>query len=540
MKKTYQLTFLREKFSMELEEGRNLMEGLKQAGIFLDAPCGGQGTCGKCLVKISKDGEKWEKVKACQTSVVSDLKVDTADSVKQYRILLQSSARQVPFAPSLPAGICLEQLERYYLAAFDIGTTTIAAYLLDGKNGTQLCTASCLNPQAAYGADVISRANYNLEHGSRELADCIHRAVDELAGQLAQEAGIAREEIVQICLVGNTCMHHIFFEYPMDSLVRAPYEPYQRGLIRARAREYQIHIHPEGELLFLPVIAGFVGADTMGCILTIQPDLREEITLMIDIGTNGELVLGSRNRLICCSTAAGPAFEGAKIACGMRGADGAIDHVVWDGEHLSYSVIGGKAPRGICGSGLIDTIACLLEAGLIEESGRLLTAQEAREQNLGLVAHLSSREEKPVFLFDPRLPSVYLSQKDIREVQLAKGAVSAGILLMEKELGISHEQIRRVYIAGAFGNYMDPRSACAIGLLPGCLRDRIEPVGNAAGEGAKLALMNREELEKTQELMNRVDFLELATVPEFQDCFVDELEFPEPHREEGEKYESGI
>lgn len=531
MKQTYKLTFLDENVSVEARKNETLMESMKEAGIFLDAPCAGQGTCGKCLVRISADTKNWETVKACQTKIVSDLWVDTRKSPRKYHILTTSSVRKVPYEPSLPEKIQMNGRERGYLAAFDIGTTTIAAYLLDGQNGEQRCTASCLNPQAAYGADVISRANYNLEHGSRELADCIHRAIDGLIGELSQKAGIKREQIIQICLVGNTCMHHIFFQYPMDSLVRAPYKPYQRGLIRDQAAKYQIHIHPQGELIFLPVIAGFVGADTMGCILTIQPDHKEEITLMLDIGTNGELVLGNKKKLICCSTAAGPAFEGAKIECGMRGAQGAIDHVTLaDGFH--YSVIGGENPKGICGSGLIDAIAILLHAGLIEPSGRLLTPEEAVQVNESLGRHVAVKDGKPVFLFDLQQDSVYLTQKDIREVQLAKGAISAGILLMEKELGISHEQIQTVYIAGAFGNYMDPGSACDIGLLPPELADRVIPVGNAAGEGAKLALMNRKEMERTELLMNKVEFLELAGIPEFQDCFVDELEFPEQDKEE--------
>ena len=215
-----------------------------------------------------------------------------------------------------------------------------------------------------------------LEHGHKELADCVHSAADKLIGQLTETAGIRRDEIYLLCFVGNTCMHHIFFQYPMESLVRAPYEPSQKGLIRKKASEFDIHIHPEGELIFLPVIAGFVGADTMGCILSLRPDLQEEISLMLDIGTNGELVLGNKDRLVCCSTAAGPAFEGAKIHCGMRGAQGAIDHMSYDSSGFHYTVIGQEAPKGICGSGLIDTIACLRRSGLIDE-GRLLNKEEA-------------------------------------------------------------------------------------------------------------------------------------------------------------------
>ena len=520
----YKLTFLQENTSIEAPEGGTLMEALKEAGIFLDAPCGGRGTCGKCLVKISENGSDWAEVKACQTKINKELLVDTENSPKNHRILTSSSIRRVPFHPSFSK---VPDKEHYYMAAFDIGTTTIAAYLLDGRTGKELCTASSLNPQAAYGADVISRANYVLEHGHQELADCIHSAADKLIGQLAETAKIQREDIYLLCFVGNTCMHHIFFQYPMESLVRAPYEPSQKGLLREKASDFDIHIHPEGELIFLPVIAGFVGADTMGCILSLRPDLQEEISLMLDIGTNGELVLGNKDRLVCCSTAAGPAFEGAKIHCGMRGAQGAIDHMTYDSSGFHFTVIGQDFPKGICGSGLIDTIACLRRAGLIDESGRLLTQEEAAELDPAFASHMTEWNHMPAFLYDPAYPEVFLTQKDVREVQLAKGAIAAGILLLEKHLGITHKDIRKVYIAGAFGNYMDPGSACDIGLLPYSLRDRVAPVGNAAGEGAKIALLNSDELEKTTELMDQIDFLELAALPEFQDCFIDELEFPE-------------
>lgn len=522
MKQTYVLHFVQEQLSLEVEEGTTVMNALKAANIFLDAPCGGKGTCHKCLVQISSDSASWKTVKACQTKISSSLYIDTAKSKRKHRILTEAAARSVPYLPSAKIS---EELP-CYLAAFDIGTTTIASYLLDGHTGKQLGTASCVNPQAAYGADVISRADYTMHHGFDDLTGCVRKAINDLLQELAHAASIQVEEILQICLVGNTCMHHIFFQYPMNSLVLAPYVPYQKGLTKGKAADFQIHIHPEGELIFLPVIAGFVGADTMGCLLAVRPDLKEEITLMIDIGTNGELVLGNRERLVCCSTAAGPAFEGAKIECGIRGAQGAIDHVFWDKEGFRFSVIGDGKPRGICGSGLIDAIACLRKQGLIDETGHMLSCQEAAEVcGAEIAAHMIQKENMTAFLFDPHAPQVYLTQKDVREVQLAKGAISAGILLLEKHLGITHEDIQTIYIAGAFGNYMNPENACNIGLLSAALKTRIQSIGNAAGEGAKIALLNKEELAETVRLSQQVEFLELAAIPEFQDCFVDELEF---------------
>ena len=242
----------------------------------------------------------------------------------------------------------------------------------------------------------------------------------------------------------------------------------------------------------------------MGCLVATRFDALEELTLMIDIGTNGEMVLGNREGYLACSTAAGPAFEGARIQCGMRGAAGAVDHVHLEDGALKWSVIGGGAAAGLCGSGLLDLVAALLAREDIDESGRM--------------------EESPLYLGDTQ---VFLTQKDVREVQLAKAAIRAGIELMCRKRGVRPEEIRQVYLAGAFGNYLDPASACAIGMIPPCLEDRILPIGNAAGEGAKLCALSGEEFEYSKRLARQAEFLELASMPEFNDCYVDCLLFEE-------------
>lgn len=518
-----QVTFLREGRTVQVSAGSTIMNAARSTAIFPDAPCGGQGTCGKCLVQLKTDGGETKTVLACQTKVWKDLTVDTQRLPQKHQILTNTSIRRIKFSPSsFP-----KDVKNPYLVAFDIGTTTIASYLIDGNSGKEICTAGMVNPQTAYGADVISRADYCMQHKNTELSSCIHQALDDLITALAEKQQISREQIVQLCLVGNTCMHHIFFDFPMDSLVLAPYRPYQKGLLQAKAADFGIQIHPQGQLFFLPVIAGFVGADTMGCLLALRPDLSRDITLLVDIGTNGEIVLGNREKLVCCSTAAGPAFEGAKIECGMRGAEGAIDHVNFSHGKFQISVIGNQQPTGICGSGLIDAVACLRKLGIIDEMGRLLARDKVQTlYGEELASHMTTQGNLTAFVFQKEYPSVYLTQKDIREVQLAKGAIAAGILLLEKHLGITHSQIDRVCIAGAFGTYMSPDSACAIGLLPSALQKKIVPVGNAAGEGAKIALLNKAEREYSQTLMNQLDFLELAMLSEFQDCFIDELEFP--------------
>jgi len=263
-------------------------------------------------------------------------------------------------------------------------------------------------------------------------------------------------------------------------------------------------ISEEGLVRVLPNIAGFVGADTVGCMAATRFDQLEKLTLMIDIGTNGEMVLGDKNRRLACSTAAGPAFEGAKISCGMRGSEGAVDHVGLENGEVIWHVIGDGEAVGLCGSGLLDLVATLLDTGDITQRGRL----PAKEYRLGETA-------------------VVLNQKDVREVQLAKGAIRAGIELMCEYLGRSVEEIDTVYLAGAFGNYLDPAAACRIGMIPPCLKDRIKPIGNAAGEGAKLSALSGEEFAYSKTMASETEFLELATLPQFQDRFVDCLNFEE-------------
>lgn len=574
----YEVTFIREGKTIQAERGTTLLQAQILAGLKPDAPCGGQGTCGKCLVRIPENPDAGI-VKACQTKITGPVSVDTLIREKEHAILAEGLTRPVPLKPALhlarieippvkpgdnlsdwyrlksalaqasgedmanlepdlQTASCLYQMLKEntvwyaaftkdrlfdlrkepfegYLAAFDIGTTTVVGYLLDSRTGRVLAIESRMNPQSQYGADVIMRSNYALEHGLDSLSACIREAIRQILKALASQASIDSRDIFQMCVVGNTCMHHLFLGISPGALVHAPYNPAISQLLCLNASDYDMPVHPRAQLILLPNIAGFVGADTMGCLLCIRPDRKEEITLMIDIGTNGEMVLGSRQRLAACSTAAGPAFEGAKIECGMRGAAGAVDHVEYQNGVWSYTTVNNEKPAGLCGSGLIDLIAALRKADIIDDSGKM-TSQEDNPAVFTLVPAEEGAEGKPV----------YLTQKDVREVQLAKAAIAAGICLLEEELGITEEDIAQVCIAGAFGNYMNPHSACDIGLIPLSLKEKIIPIGNAAGEGAKIALLNRDELEDSKKMAEEISFVELAASPKFQDCFVDELEFP--------------
>ena len=571
----FTVTFVRENIKINVEEGTTLLEAEIRAGLCPDAPCGGQGKCGKCLVKA--DGEI---VKACMTQVKKDVQADTLIREQKAEILTEGLTRPVEYKPGLRqkkikmekavlgdnrsdwerlveltyeangknrenirpnlsiASSLYEKMKEtdtwhviytedeilalnkeavpFYMAAFDIGTTTVVGYLINAEDGKTEAVESTMNPQTQYGADVIMRANYVLEHEIEPLSSCIRSKIDELLQKLAEDAAIKREDIYQMSVVGNTCMHHLFLGISPGSLVHAPYNPAFSRRLTLKARDYGLRIHGEAQLLMLPNIAGYVGADTCGCLLAVRQDLKDEMTLMLDIGTNGEMVLGNKEKMAACSTAAGPAFEGAKIECGMRGAPGAVDHVAFENGQWKYTTVGDMPAIGLCGSGLIDLVAQLYQAGLMDEMGHLESGQED-DSVFVLVPPDKSGNEK----------GVYLTQKDIREVQLAKAAIAAGMQLLMKELQITEKEIEKVYIAGAFGNYMNPASACAIGMIPLSLQEKVEPVGNAAGEGAKIALLNTDELHMADKLVEGIRFVELAASAEFQDVFVDELAFPE-------------
>lgn len=492
-KNTYTVCFREKNLSLEVEEGTTLLQAEIAAGMVPDAPCGGQGKCGKCRVMLNG-----KEVLACQTKIGEDCEVLPASKERKHvQILNEGLFRKVDCRP----GWLPEEVEHPLLAAVDLGSTTVVVYLMDGKDGKLLSTRSALNPQRQYGADVVMRCSYVLEHGAEALSGCIREAIDKLLGEAAGEAGREKKDIVKVVLAGNTCMHHLFLELPVDTLVRAPYVPKVTAPVEKKASDCGIHIWKDGRLIWLPNIGGFVGADTAACMLAAEFDKREELTLMVDIGTNGEMVLGNRDGYTVCSTAAGPAFEGAKITCGMRGSDGAIDHVYLDDDgQVKFHVIGGGEPAGICGSGLLDAVYCLLRTGWIREDGYM---QEPW--------HFSRK--------------VFLAQKDVRELQLAKAAIAAGVQLLCRKRGCRISDIQTLLLAGAFGNYLDPDSACGIGLLPETLREKIIPVGNAAGAGARLAVLSEEEFQRGEKMAEKAEFLELAAEPDFMDVYVDEMSY---------------
>lgn len=482
----HRVTILPNHCHIEVPHGESLLAALSKAGLILDAPCGGNGNCGKCRVTV--DGAE---ALACQTKVERNMTV-TLLHRDDPQILASGQGALDMVHPGLDG----------YLLALDIGTTTVVGYLLDGKTGKELASAGTRNPQTAFGADVISRIHHGLRGQMEALTDSIRHCLAELTLELCRSAGISPNAIRFVSAVGNPAMQQFLLHITVDNLAKVPFAPVLTQIKTIPAVDI-LPLWKHGEFLIVPDIAGFVGADTVACVLACQQDNREEITLLVDIGTNGEMVLGNRHSMVACSAAAGPALEGALIRFGMRGQVGAIDHVWLENGAVSCSVIGGGSARGVCGSGLIDAVAVALEQGWINERGKILTDD-------GLI-HLAD--------------GIFLTQEDIRQVQLAKGAIAAGIGLMASQMGIALSDIHKVFLAGAFGTYMDPKAACRIGLLPPELENKIETVGNAAGSGAKILACSPDARQRAQHIVSRTRALELSTLPEFSRCFAKNMRF---------------
>lgn len=465
--------------------------------------------------------------KGCRISLSALQVLPEALREKKFRCTTVLSGAE---AVGIEAG---DTTEKMLGMAFDIGTTTVVGYLIDLLTGKELGVASCINPQTKYGADVISRITYTGQEagGLERLQSLIIETMNRIIDEAVADAGYTKEDLYAVSVVGNSCMHHLFLGLNPKHIALAPYVPVTGSPQQVDARMLGIQINPAGRVYVLPNIAGFVGADTVGVILATEMDQGSEIRLAIDIGTNGEMVLGTRERLLACSTAAGPAFEGAQISCGMRGTKGAIDSVQL-GEDITYTTIGDEKPKGVCGSGLIDAVAVMLAAGIIDHRGRILSAEKLSGSRAeSFAGRIVEHEGMTSFLLAAAEETAHgrpllITQRDVRELQLAKGAIAAGVQILLEKYGIRPEDVFEVILAGAFGNYLDKHSACAIGLIPACLEDRVRPVGNAAGTGAKVALLSAGEYRRAAQISGFVEYEELAAYPKFTEIFSRALFFP--------------
>lgn len=486
-----------------VKQGTPLQDVLFAQGV--EFPCGGRGRCRGCRIKVlagelpvSGDEARvlsetelaagWRL--ACRAKADADLKIELA----QWEAAILADHESVfQFTPHDGLGV-----------AVDLGTTTVVAQLLDLRSGHVLAVRMELNTQAKHGADVMSRIEFAVAgNGLATLRDLIRSQVGQLVEELLEAADGRAGELRDIVIVGNTVMHHLFCGIDLAVLAHTPFVPVDDGLKVFASAELGWKLASSPRVHFLPCLGGFVGSDILAGILATKLHETDALSVLIDLGTNGEIVVGNRHRLLCASTAAGPAFEGARISTGMRAATGAISEVVVNDGRLHCHVLGNVSPRGICGSGLVDAVAGGLDLAWIKPTGRL------------------TRDSSFVVA-----PPVSLTQADIRELQLAKGAIAAGVRLLVKNWGATMEEVARVYLAGAFGNYINRQSARRIGLIAFPL-EKVEPAGNTALLGAKLALFGLPEQDGAcRGVLDRTEHVSLHEDPHFHDIYVEEMGFP--------------
>jgi uncharacterized 2Fe-2S/4Fe-4S cluster protein (DUF4445 family) len=488
--------------TIAVKPGTPLQDVLFTHGV--EFPCGGRGKCKGCRVRVMEgslpvtpEQERMlskEELEAgwrlsCQCSALEDLTLEMA----QWEAAILSDDTALTIVPRSGLGV-----------AIDVGTTTLVAQLLDLSTGNVLGVRTALNSQARHGADIMTRVSYAVSEGGRtRLTETIRKQTAKMIGELLEGAGHSPGDLVEVTLVGNTVMHHLFCDIDLEPLSHYPFEPPDVGARILPPQDLGWPFPAGIRVEFLPCIGGFVGSDILAGVYAKRMHDSSDLVALVDLGTNGEIVVGNHRRLISASTAAGPAFEGARIYMGMRASTGAVAEVhVRDGRMLCH-VLGNVTPRGICGSGLVDAVACALDLGLILPGGRL--ADKGKSMML--------------------CPPVKISQTDIRELQLAKGAIAAGIRLLLREFGAGLDDIAAVYLAGAFGNYINIASAERIGLLA-FPQERVTPVGNTALLGAKLAMFaDRNEFVT---LARRIEHVTLSEKPDFQDIYVEEMIFHEP------------
>lgn len=530
--------------------GTTVMEAARLLGADLLNVCGGQGTCGKCAVRPLGMGglggsdapalsapseterelfaghaaaEPWRL--ACEARVLGHVVVHVPERARAGRQVIRKAVTgplRCPVDPAvpLPAG-CGPRTA--FGVALDVGSTTIACYLCDLVTGAVVESAAMINPQVAYGEDVMARITFAIGRagGGAILHAAVVGALNQLIADVAAAAGITSHDVRDIVIVGNTCMHHLVLGLDVEPLSYPPFSPVVREATDVPACDLGIDVPPGVNLHALPTVAGFVGADTLGVLIGAEPFADvQQATLVIDIGTNGELVLGKSGRLVCSSCATGPALEGAGMKFGMRAAPGAIERVRIDpgtltvrckrvGDEGWWAADEGGEAAGLCGSGVFDAVAEACRRGIIQRNGRFDLAVGRRALRDGpdgpeLVLARSSGSQTS---------SVVLTQDDVRSFQLAKGAMCSAARLMMRHLGV--EQLDRVVLAGAFGSVIDPASAAAVGLYPECHLDHVVAVGNAAGDGARAALLSRARREEAQRLARQMEHLELTRLPSF-------------------------
>jgi uncharacterized 2Fe-2S/4Fe-4S cluster protein (DUF4445 family) len=482
-------------------KGGSLLDALRKSGAGVTAPCGGRGICRKCAVTIKNIGRRL----ACRHLLTNDTHVVLPPSRKAHILESGKDLRAVHRRASPPGNSCAG-LKNQYGLAIDIGTTTVVVYLEDTATKASVGVESFVNPQNIFGHDVMSRIHHCMEHrnGLGDLRECLIAKINESIGVLCRRTGIQCDNIGTAAIVGNPPMLHLFMGISPVSIAHAPFRPAFTASQRITGRLCGLRMNKSGIVHVLPGVSGYVGADiTAGIASTPMPDSRG-YSLYLDIGTNGEIAVGNKNKLWCCATAAGPAFEGASLACGIGGIEGALCSF----HGGKYHTIGGTPPLGICGSGILDLTAWLLGNGIIDASGYMKTR---------FVVEKGAKTATG--------KNIVVTPGDVREIQLAKGAMRAGIMVLLATAGLGVDDIQTLYLAGAFGAFMNAKNAAAIGLIPQELEDRVITLGNAAGMGARSAVLSRNFEARVEKVAAMATYVELSGRKDFNEAFVASMGF---------------
>ncbi|MBQ3105983.1 MAG: DUF4445 domain-containing protein [Eggerthellaceae bacterium] len=495
-------------------EGATLLEALREGGVHVDAPCGGNGTCGKCRVLVRGDAGLDYRL-ACETPVEPGMEV----VVERSRPMEVSTAGAL--AGTWPAdgasGAFADAAEALTGAglAVDVGTTTLVCRVVDLATGDVLAARGRSNPQIAFGADVISRISAVADGNLSAMESVLREALADMTDEVLRDAGLARKDVRRSVLAGNTTMQTLAAGLDPTPIGVMPFEP---PTLFGDERPYA----PLGEsAYFAPCVAAYVGGDITCGMLAANMGASPAPVLLLDLGTNGEMALGDATDMVACATAAGPVFEGANIKYGMPAYPGAISQVRYQDGRLDVTVIGGGEPVGLCGTGLIDAVAMLLEQGVLEESGYL---PDADEVDSPLAAYLDRDEDGTVFRLTP---AVCITQKDVRALQLAKAAVCAGVRTMLDDRGIAVEEVSSLLIAGGFGEYLDLPNAARVGLFPAELLPVARSVGNSAVEGATAALVSARAKTELERLSRECRYIELSLHKKFNEYYVEAMMFEE-------------
>ncbi len=532
----------------EVSAGTTLIEAAHQSGVAIASDCGGKGRCGRCRVEViagdvsppdrdecnvlERNGASKTERLACRTQLQSDIKIYIPKTSRAYdhRLQVHGRLRPVKVDRIVPPEISSAEISSMGIA-IDLGTTKIAGLLLDLESGNEIFSAGMVNPQISYGEDIISRLNYAIHEkkGTIILAHLLCKAIDGLIKTLCHNGGVSPDRITDITICGNTAISHLLLQLPVESLARAPYIAGFSTPRKLTAKNLDFKNTPDAMVLVLPCIGGFIGGDHVAMILACDLDLSPKTVLGVDIGTNTEIVLakpGSTGGLFVTSCASGPALEGAHIRDGMRAASGAIEQIRLTTDGPVIKTVNGSLPMGLCGSGIVDALSELLRLGIIDKRGHLQTNNNTCSGSDGREYVLVPAENSGTG------HDILITQQDISEVQLAKGAIQAGIQTLLARTDTLADEVDCVYLAGAFGSHLNIDSALSIGMLPDLPKARFIKAGNAAMVGASLALISKEERKRAAAIALRAQHVELAGHPQFTRLMARAMRFENENKTE--------